>query len=109
MKGSAKLKSESSNSSKKITEIQNENFGNLFLGKSQGGKPTNLNAKKLDIDFDCDDFFNQFDPMAVKKPAAPVQPKQEKVEPESMIKFGSNAPVVEEKPKTNLDEYNSKK
>lgn len=27
-------KSETSNSSKKITEMQNENFGNLFLGKS---------------------------------------------------------------------------
>lgn len=27
-------KSETSNSSKKITEMQNENFGNLFMGKS---------------------------------------------------------------------------
>jgi hypothetical protein len=42
------------------------------LGKSQG-QPTNLNAKKLDIDFDCDDFFNQFDPTAIKKETKPVE------------------------------------
>ena len=108
------VKSEQSNSSsKKITEAQNENFGNLFSGKSQV-KPINLNAKKLDINFDCDDFFNQFDPTAVKK-EEPRVTFENKVETnpagnkETLIKFGSNTPVVEEKPKTSLDEYNSKK
>jgi hypothetical protein len=27
----------------------------------------------------------------------------------SMIRFGNNVPIVEEKPKSNLEEYNSKK
>ena len=74
-----------------------------------------MGAKKLDINFDCDDFFNQFDPSAVKKevPKAPVVDAK-KIEPvaaapDNMIKFGNNTPVVEEKPKSNLDEYNSKK
>lgn len=49
-------KSESSNSSKKITEMKNDSFGNLFAGKSQG-KPVDLGAKKLDFNFDNDDFF----------------------------------------------------
>lgn len=26
-----------------------------------------MNAKKIDIDFDNDDFFNQFDPIALAK------------------------------------------
>ena len=52
--------------------MKNDSFGNLFAGKSQG-KPVDLGAKKLDFNFDNDDFFNQFDPMAVKKEVkAPV-------------------------------------
>ena len=110
---SASNKSESNNSSKKITEMQNDNFGNLFLGKSQG-KPVDLGAKKLDIDFGADDFFNQFDPSAVKKEVKKPVAEPKKIEtssafPDNMIKFGSNTPVVEEKQKSNLDEYNSKK
>lgn len=38
----------------------------LFLGK-QPTQPQNLNAKKLDINFDGDDFFNSFEP---NKPSA---------------------------------------
>jgi hypothetical protein len=76
------VKSETSSSApKKVTEIKNENFGNLFLGKSQGA-PSNLNAKKLDINFDCDDFFNQFDPTAVKKEPKPEINKIESQKPE---------------------------
>ena len=36
-------------------------MGNHFQGKSVQLVNNNLNAKKLDIDFDADDFFNQFD------------------------------------------------
>lgn len=75
VQGSAsKISEKTSSNSKKITETANENFGNLFLGKSQG-KPVDLGAKKLDINFDCDDFFNQFDPAAVKK--EPITKKAE--------------------------------
>ena len=108
-------KSESSkSSSKKLTETTaNDQFGNLFLGKSQG-KPVDLGAKKLDMNFDADDFFNQFDPAAVKKevkkPVEEIIPKKsESSVPDTMIKFGGNTPVVEQKPKSNLEEYNSKK
>ena len=50
-------------------------LGNLFQGKSVqlGGQNSNLNAKKLDIDFDADDFFNSFEPMN-------SAPKTQKVE-----------------------------
>jgi len=86
---SANGKSESNKSSKKITEMQNDQFGNLFMGKSQG-KPVDLGAKKLDLNFDGDDFFNQFDPSAVKKEVKKPEPK--KIEtpsaPDNMIKFG---------------------
>ena len=55
---------------KEDVAIKNEekdfNLGELFQGK-QGGAKANLNAKKLDIDFDNDDFFNQFDPAAIAK------------------------------------------
>jgi len=69
-----------------------------------------LGAKKLDVNFDADDFFNQFDPSAVKKEAKkPVIVETKKSETPSEIKFGGNTPVVEEKPKSNLEEYNSQK
>jgi hypothetical protein len=67
----------------------------------------------LDINFDCEDFFNQFDPTTVAKPVAKkVESTPAPVIPDSgvgMMKFGNNVPIVEEKPKNNLDEYNSKK
>lgn len=44
---------------------QNDQFGNLFQGMNKSTK-VNLNAKKLDINFDSDDFFNSFEPV---KPA----------------------------------------
>ena len=78
--------------------MQNDQFGNLFMGKSQG-KPVDLGAKKLDLNFDGDDFFNQFDPSAVKKEVKKPEPKkiETPLAPDNMIKFGSNTPVVEEK------------
>jgi hypothetical protein len=37
--------------------------GGLFaLGKSQTVEVKTLNAKKLDVNFDADDFFNSFHP-----------------------------------------------
>lgn len=40
-------------------------MGNLFQAKTVnlGAQNNNLNAKKLDINFDSDDFFNSFEPM----------------------------------------------
>ena len=41
-----------------------------------------MNAKKLDIDFDADDFFNQFDPATIVKQQeieATERAKQEKI------------------------------
>ena len=47
----------------------------MFQGKSvsHGATNKNLNAKKLDINFDSDDFFNSFEPMS-------TAPKPKKVE-----------------------------
>ena len=42
------------------------NLGGLFLGKTNSGVQ-NIGAKKLDINFDSDDFFNQFDPQVLAK------------------------------------------
>ena len=47
-------------------------LGNYFQGKNAA--PVNLNAKKLDFNFDGDDFFNSFDPNAKK---AEEKPKAE--------------------------------
>jgi hypothetical protein len=55
-------------------------LGNIFQGKTVGGKESKMNAKKLDIDFDNDDFFNQFDPVAIAKQ------QKEKEEEEARIK-----------------------
>jgi len=44
-------------------------MGNHFQGKKidlGGGAGKNLQAKKLDIDFDNDDFFNTFEPENTK-------------------------------------------
>jgi hypothetical protein len=109
----APKKIERPNTDKKITESSNENFGNLFMGKS-AGPPQNLNAKKIDVNFDCDDFFNQFDPTAIAQ--KPVAKKVESTpvpvisdSDSGIMKFGNNVPILENKPKSNLDEYNSKK
>jgi hypothetical protein len=38
-------------------------MGGLFLGPTKkDDKPATLNAKKIDINFDGDDFFNSFEP-----------------------------------------------
>jgi hypothetical protein len=38
-----------------------ENTGGLFaMGKAQNTEVKTLNAKKIDVNFDNDDFFNSF-------------------------------------------------
>ena len=43
------------------------NLGTLFQGNNKPNGIKNLQAKKVDINFDADDFFSQFDPVAVSK------------------------------------------
>ena len=57
------------NNSEKQPEVQ-DNFASMFGAPKQ---QSNLNAKKLDINFDNDDFFNSFDPSAAK-PAPKKEP-----------------------------------
>ena len=47
-----------------INDDKNYKLGEIFKGSNQS-KTQVLNAKKIDIDFDNDDFFNQFDPIAI--------------------------------------------
>ena len=70
-KSATAVKSVSSGSAHKMSEGQPDyHLGNLFQGKSVvlGSQNTNLNAKKLDIHFDPDDFFNSFEPVSSAKP-----------------------------------------
>jgi hypothetical protein len=43
------------------------NLGSLFQGNSKPAGLKNLQAKKVDINFDADDFFSQFDPVPAAK------------------------------------------
>lgn len=75
-KSMASNKSVSSGSANKISEgVPDYQLGNLFQGKSValGSQNKNLNAKKLDINFDNDDFFNSFEPVS-------SAPKPKKIE-----------------------------
>lgn len=66
----------SSGSANKISEgVPDYQLGNLFQPKSValGTQSKNLNAKKLDINFDADDFFNSFEPVS-------TAPKPKKIE-----------------------------
>lgn len=67
-------------SAPKQIEDPNYNLGNLFQGNQQ---KQSLNAKKLDINFDADDFFNQFDPETIRKEqeAKKKQEQTKKTEP----------------------------
>jgi hypothetical protein len=53
-----------------------------------------LNAKKLEIDFDGDDFFNSFDPSAKpipEKPKETIKPVEKETKPDrdsGSLKFG---------------------
>ena len=59
----------------------------MFQGKnSLGGGSSNLNAKKLDINFDNDDFFNQFDPVNIAKQQEEAQKEKERKEKEKKLK-----------------------
>jgi len=49
-----------------LPKKEDYNLGGLFLGKTNSGVQ-NIGAKKLDINFDSDDFFNQFDPQVLAK------------------------------------------
>lgn len=42
--------------------------GISFARKQDNGQVKSLNAKKLDIDFNGDDFFNSFQPAAAAEP-----------------------------------------
>jgi len=67
-------------------------LGNFFQGKTAA--PVNLNAKKLEIDFDGDDFFNSFDPSAKpipEKPKETIKPVEKETKPDrdsGSLKFG---------------------
>jgi hypothetical protein len=61
---------------------------------SFGSKNSNLNAKKLDINFDNDDFFNSFEPI---KPAPKVEKAEIKID-ETANKFDAAAWSFESKP-----------
>ena len=41
-----------------------------------GAQGKNLNAKKLDINFDCDDFFNSFEPVTTAPKPKIDKPKE---------------------------------
>ena len=60
----------------------------LFLGQKKDEKPQNLNAKKLDVNFDGDDFFNSFEP---NKPANTT-----KEEPSGKNKFVTKLQEVDD-------------
>mmetsp|Transcript_12844 Transcript_12844/g.12754 ORF Transcript_12844/g.12754 Transcript_12844/m.12754 type:complete len:161 (+) Transcript_12844:481-963(+) len=45
----------------------NSGIGVFSMGMVQNDQVKTLNAKKLDIDFDSDDFFNSFEPIKVEQ------------------------------------------
>lgn len=55
---------------KKTTAVQNAPIGGgiSFARKQNNGQVKALGAKKLDIDFGGDDFFNSFQPAAAAEP-----------------------------------------
>lgn len=89
-------------------------MGGFFQGKSVSlGPAKNLNAKKLDIDFDADDFFNQFDEMKKPEPkkAAPVVAKTEiekPTEPEVSLLADMKAPEVTKKTSADTEDVSSR-
>jgi len=46
--------------------------GISFARKQENGQVKSLNAKKLDIDFGGDDFFNSFQPAAAQEAEQPL-------------------------------------
>lgn len=90
-------------------------MGGFFQGKSVSlGPAKNLNAKKLDIDFDADDFFNQFDEMKKpepKKQPAPVVGKTEiekPTEPEVSLLADMKAPEVTKKTSADTEDVSTR-
>lgn len=80
----APKKSSPMKSEKSYQQIEKDyNLGALFQGKnSVGAGSANLNAKKLDINFDNDDFFNQFDPVNIAKQQEEAQREKERKQKE---------------------------
>ena len=66
-----------------------------------------MNAKKLEIDFDGDDFFNSFDPSAKpipEKPKETIKPVEKETKPDrdsGSLKFGQNL-TRDDKAKTSV-------
>lgn len=82
----------------------NYNLGNLFQG-STNTQQKNLNAKKLDINFDADDFFNQFDPETIKQEEKAKQIESEKLKKQTK----SSEPFVEKKIKETIKANSERK
>lgn len=54
--------SQQSTSAKKTIDLPDYDMGGFFQGNKTNQGPLKMNAKKLDMDFDGDDFFNSFAP-----------------------------------------------
>ena len=90
-------------SSKKMeTGVPDYQLGNLFQGKSVqlGSQNSNLNAKKLDINFDADDFFNSFEPMNTAPQTQKVEIKQEQPTSQTQNKFDTGSWSFDNKKET---------
>ena len=59
------------------------NLGSLFQGNSKPAGLKNLQAKKVDINFDADDFFSQFDPVPAAKQAPEETEKKKNESPKA--------------------------
>ena len=66
--------------------------GLTFARKQDNGQVKSLNAKKLDIDFGGDDFFNSFQPAAPKEPEQSLFSVQKKA-PQNAINTDVFTPV----------------
>lgn len=66
--------------------------GLTFARKQHNGQVKSLNAKKLDIDFGGDDFFNSFQPAAPKEPEQSLFSVQKKA-PQNAINTDVFTPV----------------
>lgn len=77
-------------------EEEDQALSILFQGGNKG-KELNLNAKKLEVDFDSMDFFDSFEPK--KKPPKKEEPSKEETKLKSV-----NKPIPEEKDKPRQSE-----
>ena len=61
LKATKSAASQQSSGAKKTADIDYD-MGGFFQGNKANLGPIKMNAKKLDMDFDGDDFFNSFGP-----------------------------------------------